>query len=219
MSRLTELLKKPPGAPRPATPPSRPAAPNASGSMPRNARERSNPPAASPCWSDLPQPEDKRMQYSFCECAKGPLLIAIDGAGLRHVEFVQGGARPAATGWQRDDAALAPFVEQFVDYFAGRLRRFDLPWPPRAHHSSRPCGGRCATFLRRDRQLPPDCRGHRQPQGRAGGRRRQRPQSLSIIVPCHRVIGRSGELTGYGEASPSSAGCWHWSRRAQTTSR
>lgn len=55
MSRLAELLKKPPGAPRPATPPSRPAAPNASGSMPRNARERSNPPAASPCWSDLPQ--------------------------------------------------------------------------------------------------------------------------------------------------------------------
>lgn len=68
------------------------------------------------------------MQYSFCECAKGPLLIAIDGAGLRHVEFMQG-ERPVLpqAEWQRDDAALAPFVEQFAAYFAGRLRRFDLP--------------------------------------------------------------------------------------------
>ena len=68
------------------------------------------------------------MRYSFCESAQGPLLVAIDQDGLRFVEFVRGEqpVTPRAQ-WQRDDVALAPYLEQFEAYFAGRLRRFTLP--------------------------------------------------------------------------------------------
>lgn len=160
------------------------------------------------------------MQYSFCECAKGPLLIAIDGAGLRHVEFMQGSAPSCRN---RNGSGMMP------------------PWPPSS--SSLPptlpaaCGadlplaatgtpfqqavwqalcdipyGETVSYLQIAEAIgnPRAVRAV----GAANGR-----NPLSIIVPCHRVIGRSGELTGYGEVSPSSAGCWHWSKRPQTTSR
>ena len=149
-------------------------------------------------------PEDKRMQYSFCECAKGPLLIAIDGAGLRQVEFMQG-ERPVLpqAEWQRDDAALAPFVEQFAAYFAGRLRRFDLPLAATGTPFQQAvwqalCDipyGETVSYLQIAEAIgnPRAVRAV----GAANGR-----NPLSIIVPCHRVIGRSGELTGYGGGIP-----------------
>jgi len=70
----------------------------------------------------------QKMKYSFCDSGHGPLLVAIDKDGLRYVEFVRG-ERPVvpAPEWQRDDQALAPFIEQFEAYFAGRLQRFSLP--------------------------------------------------------------------------------------------
>lgn len=144
------------------------------------------------------------MQYSFCECAKGPLLIAIDGAGLRHVEFMQG-ERPVLPQpeWQRDDAALAPFVEQFAAYFAGRLRRFDLPLAATGTPFQQAvwqalCDipyGETVSYLHIAEAIgnPRAVRAV----GAANGR-----NPLSIIVPCHRVIGRSGELTGYGGGIP-----------------
>ena len=68
------------------------------------------------------------MRYSFCESAQGPLLVAIDQDGLRFVEFMRGEQPVTPTAeWQRDDMALAPYVEQFEAYFAGRLQRFTLP--------------------------------------------------------------------------------------------
>lgn len=68
------------------------------------------------------------MRYSFCDSARGPLLIAINQDGLRYVEFVRGEQPVTPTDeWQRDDLALAPFVEQFTAYFAGKLQQFDLP--------------------------------------------------------------------------------------------
>ena len=145
-------------------------------------------------------PEDKRMQYSFCECAKGPLLIAIDGAGLRHVEFMQG-ERPVLPQpeWQRDDAALAPFVEQFAAYFAGRLRRFDLPLAATGTPFQQavwqalcdiPYGetwsyGRLANHI--------GAVNAQRAVGLANGK-----NPIAIIVPCHRVIGARGTLVGYG---------------------
>jgi ribosome-associated protein len=65
MSRLVELLKKRPGAPRPATPPSRPAAPSASGSMPRSARGDQIHPRQARGWSDLPNARGQENAIQF----------------------------------------------------------------------------------------------------------------------------------------------------------
>ena len=144
------------------------------------------------------------MKYSFCECRQGPLLVAIDHGGLRHVEFMQG-ERPILPqpDWQRDDQALAPFVEQFDAYFAGRLRHFDLPMAARGTPFQQSvwralCDipyGQTVSYLEIAQAIgnPRAVRAV----GAANGR-----NPLSIIVPCHRVIGRSGELTGYAGGIP-----------------
>lgn len=144
------------------------------------------------------------MKYSFCDSGHGPLLVAIDRDGLRYVEFVRG-ERPVvpAPEWQRDDQALAPFIEQFEAYFAGRLQRFSLPLAARGTPFQQSvwqalCDipyGETTSYLEIARAIgnPKAMRAV----GAANGR-----NPLSIIVPCHRVIGRSGELIGYGGGLP-----------------
>ncbi|WP_265433206.1 methylated-DNA--[protein]-cysteine S-methyltransferase [Aeromonas salmonicida] len=144
------------------------------------------------------------MRYSFCDSAHGPLLIAIDRDGLRHVEFMQG-ERPImpTQQWRQDDLALAPYVEQFAAYFAGRLQRFDLPLAAKGTPFQQSvwralCDipyGKTVSYL----EIAQSIGNHKAVRavGAANGR-----NPLSIIVPCHRVIGRSGELTGYAGGIP-----------------
>lgn len=144
------------------------------------------------------------MKYSFCDSAHGPLLIAIDQDGLRYVEFVRGEQQVTPTDeWQQDDLALAPFVEQFAAYFSGRLQQFDLPLAARGTPFQQAvwrvlCDipyGETVSYLEIAYAIgnPKSVRAV----GAANGR-----NPLSIIVPCHRVIGRNGELTGYAGGIP-----------------
>lgn len=145
-----------------------------------------------------------QIRYGFCDSAMGPLLVAIDKDGLRHVEFVQG-ERPIqpAPEWRRDDVALAPFVAQFEAYFAGRLQRFDLPLAARGTAFQQAvwqalCDipyGETVSYLDIAQAI-----GNPKAMRAVGAANGQNP--LSIIVPCHRVIGRNGNLTGYGGGLP-----------------
>ena len=139
--------------PRPATPPSRPAAPAQAGRCQETQGEIKST-AASPCWSDLPG-RDKRMQYGFCDVPRPP-LIAIDGAGLRHVEFVQGSARPAATGGSGMMLALA--LRRAVCRLLCRPPAARSPLAATGTPFQQAVAG-VATFpTARPSQLPPDCR-------------------------------------------------------------
>ena len=144
------------------------------------------------------------MRYSFCDSARGPLLVAIDQDGLRHVEFMHG-ERPVMpqTDWQRDDKALALYLAQFNAYFAGKLQQFDLPMAAKGTPFQQAvwnalCDipyGETVSYLEIAQAIgnPKAVRAV----GAANGR-----NPLSIIVPCHRVIGHSGELTGYAGGIP-----------------
>ena len=144
------------------------------------------------------------MRYSFCDNARGPLLVAIDEDGLRHVEFMHG-ERPVMpqADWQRDDKALAPYLAQFTAYFAGKLQQFDLPMAAKGTPFQQTvwralCDipyGETVSYLEIAQAIgnPKAVRAV----GAANGR-----NPLSIIVPCHRVIGRSGDLTGYAGGIP-----------------
>ena len=59
-------------------------------------------------------------------------------------------------------------------------------------------GRRCGTFPMGDPQLWADCPGRRQAQSGSGGGHGNHRNPISIIVPCHRVVGADGSLTGYG---------------------
>ena len=97
------------------------------------------------------------------------------------------------------DPLLLQAADQLRAYFAGELREFDLPLAPRgtpfqlsawAAVSAIPYG-RTATYAEIAAAIgrPSACRAV----GAANGR-----NPLPVIVPCHRVIGAAGALTGYG---------------------
>jgi methylated-DNA-[protein]-cysteine S-methyltransferase len=140
------------------------------------------------------------MRYTWEDSPVGRLLIAGDERGLHFVLFEQGRTPAApAPGWQEDPAAVADAVTQLREYFAGTRRRFDLPLAP----SGTPFQRRVWEALR---QVPygetvsygelarrVGCPNGSRAVGLANG-----ANPLSIVVPCHRVVGASGRLVGYG---------------------
>ena len=123
----------------------------------------------------------------------GPLWLATADGGLGSIAF----DGPAAA--TSDDALLREAEEQLSAYFAGELRRFDLPLSPRGTEFQRRVWdavaavpyGTTTTYSRLAAAIgsPRATRAV----GAANGR-----NPLAIVVPCHRVIGASGALTGYG---------------------
>ncbi len=123
----------------------------------------------------------------------GRLLLSADEGRLSDVAF-------DASRVCRSDAA--PFAEaeaQLHAYFAGELERFELPLAPRGTAFQRsvwealrqiPYGGTTTySELAASIGRPSACRAV----GAANGR-----NPLPVIVPCHRVVGAAGALTGYG---------------------
>ena len=139
------------------------------------------------------------MNYDWMESPVGELLIVADETTLRMISFREGRyPGKVADGWRRGGAVVANAREQLGEYFAGRRRRFDLPLAPSGTafqlHAWQalqdiPYGATCS--------YGEQARAMGQPRavravGAANGR-----NPIPIVVPCHRVIGGDGKLTGY----------------------
>ena len=139
------------------------------------------------------------QRYSQIPTPCGPLLLVINEQGLCHVDFCRC-PKPVVVpeSWQPDDVALAPYAVQFTAYFDGRLQRFDLPLAARGTKFQQQVWQALAqipygeTRSYTDIALVIDKPKAMRAVGAANGR-----NPLAIIVPCHRVIGRDGTLTGY----------------------
>jgi methylated-DNA-[protein]-cysteine S-methyltransferase len=123
----------------------------------------------------------------------GPLLLRAHDGCLSRIEF----GSPAACG-----SSAPPFPEaegQLHSYFAGELERFELPLAPVGTAFQRSVWdalaeipyGTTTTYSELAARIgrPNACRAV----GAANGR-----NPLPVVVPCHRVIGATGALTGYG---------------------
>lgn len=130
----------------------------------------------------------------------GPLLLAAeDGRVTRLTMEEHRHAPPASPQWRRDDAWFAPLRRQLDAYFAGELTDFDFPlelrgspFQQRVWEALRgiPYGSTVSYGTLAERLgNPKACRAV----GLANGR-----NPVSIVVPCHRVVGADGTLTGYG---------------------
>jgi len=145
------------------------------------------------------------MDYDYLDTPIGPLLLAADEHGLRHVDFPcqDRGARIRAD-WRRSRRRLGAAIEQLEAYFAGELHRFDLALAARGtdfrkavwHELERIPYGETISYGELARRIgdPSACRAV----GAANG-----ANPLPIIVPCHRVIGSNGKLTGFGGGLPT----------------
>lgn len=137
--------------------------------------------------------------YSEVESPVGALLLTSDGRGLSGLYPVSHVRKPSlGVGWRRLDSFFTGVKDQLDAYFAGRLARFNVTLSPTGSVFQRrvwgalleiPFGhtwtyGQLATRL----EQPTASRAV----GHANGR-----NPISIIVPCHRVVGADGTLTGY----------------------
>ena len=144
--------------------------------------------------------------YTEIDSPLQPILLTSDGTALTGLFLVSHKGGPeVAPDWVCDDQA-APFPEaarQLAAYFAGRLTDFDLPlsasgtvfqqrvWEElrRVPHGETVSYGELARRIGQ----PTACRAV----GLANGR-----NPISIIVPCHRVVGANGKLVGYAGGMP-----------------
>lgn len=144
------------------------------------------------------------MWFDQFDTPIGVMTAAADQNGLRHVLFPDNKYPPARNAdWRRDAGALRDARQQLQAYFAGTLRSFDLPLAPAGTDFQ----GRVWTTLARipfgstwsygelAREIgePKAVRAV----GAANGR-----NPLPVILPCHRVIGSDGSLTGFGGGLP-----------------
>ena len=138
--------------------------------------------------------------YQQHDSPLGPLLLAADARALRHVGFPSDGcaAEPAA-GWQAADHPILRDARRQLDaYFAGRLQRFDLPLAPNGTAFQQ-------RVWRALRTIPfGQTRSYAQIAAGVGQARAARAvgaangnNPLPIVIPCHRVIGSDGSLTGF----------------------
>ena len=125
----------------------------------------------------------------------GPLAIEVDDDGrLVQIHFGRGDAPPGF-----EDPACAPVVAQLREYFAGKRQQFELPLALRGTAFQLAVWNALLTIpygattsygeLARRIGRPAAVRAV----GAANG-----ANPIPVIVPCHRVIGSNGTLTGYG---------------------
>lgn len=141
------------------------------------------------------------LYYITLPSPVGPLKLAATDKGLAAVLFHNGHGRvmPGDMEENAGHPVLRAAAEQLDEYFAGRRIAFDLPLDPRGSVFQMKAWrelmkipyGETISYGEQARRLG-DAKKARAV-GMANGR-----NPLSIVVPCHRVIGASGSLTGFG---------------------
>jgi len=138
--------------------------------------------------------------YHYMTTPIGKLLLAGDGESLTLLGFPSGSmARRHEADWKKEASPFKEVIFQLEQYFAGERREFALPLAPEgtafqqqvwAALQEIPYGetwsyGQLAKHINRPKAS--------RAVGAANG-----INPIPVIIPCHRVIGASGKLTGFG---------------------
>jgi methylated-DNA-[protein]-cysteine S-methyltransferase len=139
------------------------------------------------------------IHYRTIDSPIGPLTLAGHGSVLTNLRMVDQTYEPSHVGWSPDPSVFADTVDQLNAYFAGELIDFDVELDLRGtefqqrvwkalltipYGETRPYGEIAEQI---------GAPGAARAVGLANGH-----NPIAIIVPCHRVIGANGHLTGYG---------------------
>ena len=139
------------------------------------------------------------IHYRTMDSPVGTLTLAGVDDRLRHLRMTEQTYEPDRSDWQRDDDAFGDAVTQLEEYFDGHRRGFDLDLDLVGTAFQRRVWEALTTIpygetrsygdIARQIEAP----GAFRAVGLANGH-----NPIGIIVPCHRVIGANGSLTGYG---------------------
>jgi len=155
--------------------------------------------------------EESIIFFTHVESPIGPILLAGDESRLRFSSFPTGSraVRPRQD-WINNGAALKEAVRQLEAYFAGELTEFDLKLEPRgsafemavwAELVKIPYGETTSYGDIATRIGEPHSPGKVSASRAVGAANGANP--LPIFIPCHRVIGADGSLTGFGGGLPT----------------
>ncbi|MDX1518155.1 MAG: methylated-DNA--[protein]-cysteine S-methyltransferase [Woeseiaceae bacterium] len=140
------------------------------------------------------------MYYCYCDTPIGELLLAGDEEALAMIGFPEGKMRrEPEPDWIYKEKPFAEAIRQLHEYFDGERQEFDLPLRlngtefqmlvleelRRIPYGQTTSYGDIAARIGRPKAV--------RAVGAANGR-----NPIPIIVPCHRVIGAGGDLTGFG---------------------
>jgi methylated-DNA-[protein]-cysteine S-methyltransferase len=140
------------------------------------------------------------FEYTYIDSPVGKLLLAGENEVIYYVSFPSGKMHfQPKPDWQYNPATLSQARQQIAAYFAGQLKQFDLAIAPNGSVFQ-------MQVLDALQQIPfGEMRSYKdiahtigRPQsmravGAANGR-----NPIPLIIPCHRVIGANGSLTGFG---------------------
>ncbi|ODR11512.1 cysteine methyltransferase [Mycolicibacillus koreensis] len=138
-------------------------------------------------------------RYRTVDSPIGPLTLAGTGRALQHLRMVEQTYEPDRRDWRRDDTAFPAAVDQLTAFFDGDLTAFDLEIDMVGTEFQRRVWSALQTIpygqTRSYGQIAEQigAPGAARAVGLANGH-----NPISIIVPCHRVVGANGSLTGYG---------------------
>ena len=140
------------------------------------------------------------MYYCYLNTPIGDLLLAGDEESLSLIGFPEGSMRrDPEPDWIFKEAPFSEASKQLLEYFAGERQEFDLPLQlsgtefqllvleelKKIPYGETTSYGEIAKRIGKPKAM--------RAVGAANGR-----NPIPIIVPCHRVIGSTGDLTGFG---------------------
>ncbi len=163
----------------------------------------------------LGYPAPMRIHYHVMSAPAplGLLFLALGEHGLRYLKFMErkslkrviASLAPAEPGaeWLPSLLELKPVVDQLEAYFCGTLTEFGLRLDPRGSDFQRAVWNELARIpFAHTRTYGDIAKAIGQPRAARGVGLANHQNPLAIVVPCHRVIGADGSLTGYGGGLP-----------------
>lgn len=154
-----------------------------------------------------------RIAYHMMASPVGLLFLARTDKGLRYLQFMERkslkrmiAARsdivPDAK-WEPSLLDLKPVVEQLDAYFNGLLHQFDVPLDPVGSDFQKKVWNALSQIpFGETRSYGQIAKSIRQPKASRAVGLANHQNPIAIIVPCHRVIGANGAMTGYGGGLP-----------------
>ncbi len=139
------------------------------------------------------------MYYHIVESPISPILLAGDEAGLKYVNIRKGKKKvKVPDGWVENEEFFRDVSGQLEAYFAGELKSFDVELAPEGTEFQKSVWkalceipyGETWTYGEIAKRI-----GNPKAPRAVGLANNRNP--ISILVPCHRVIGANGKLTGY----------------------
>jgi methylated-DNA-[protein]-cysteine S-methyltransferase len=139
------------------------------------------------------------IRYRTIDSPIGPLTLAGHGSALTNLRMVDQTYEPSRADWTLDPNGFADAVDQLDGYFVGELIDFEIELDLRGSEFQQRVWkalltipyGETRSYGGIAEQI--GAPGAARAVGLANGH-----NPIAIIVPCHRVIGASGRLTGYG---------------------